>query len=194
MATYINIQTTNDVSVVKSVHRTAALAEAAVEKAKPEVWETVAEPVTDDVEPGWFYTAASGATPASVSFLGEPDHASDRRAELRELWRQQARDFSPLWGDEALYKRRIILNCSAASVDANLADDIRFGVLLEEALIPGVQWYVEHDTAAWTSYATGSASENYYSTLVNGTGVAHANMTLNLAADFNWIAWLWEIA
>ena len=201
MATYITIQTTNDVSVVKSVHPTAALAEAAVEKAKPEVWAAVDDPVTDDVEPGWYYTAAvmgpapELSKPASVSPDSARSFISDHRTELRELWRIAERAYSALWDNATVYGRWIEMNCRAAAVDANLSTASQLTVLLSEAQVAGDWWQVNHNATQWANVLVDDRSTwTYHWTDNEGIPNDRAAMALTDDTDFNWIAWLREDA
>ena len=192
MPTFITIEVSNGENVVRSVHPSAEAAATAVETAKPAVWTAVTDPVIDDVEPQWYYTAGDGRTQASVSPVSALPSVPDRRRELRVLWLRRESEFSALWGFGRVYAARVGKNCSAASVDDNLSDNDRFAILLAEAQIPGDQFFIQHDATTWTATFVGDGATKYYSTADDGTPTEESTVTLNPAADFNWVAWLRE--
>ena len=185
MATYIVIRTMDGVSIVRSVHPTAAEATAAAAK-DPDL-AAVGAVVSDDVEPGWHFTA-----PDRVSPTGAPDVAANRREILRGAWLAAERAYSPLWENATVYGRRIEMNCRAAAVASNLTS-ARYQTLLSEAQWPGALWQVRHNVSQWA----GVFPDDRDTWVYHWTGEAGAPndsslMELNKDAGFNWISWLRE--
>ena len=194
MATFITIETTDGVSVVRSVHPTT---EAAAANAVEKGWIAVADAVTDDVEPGWFYTAGDSAAeppvPARVSPTGAPDVASERRETLRLLWRRREADYSALWDNAVVYGRHIEMNCRAAAVDANLTTSSRYETLHAEARWAGSVWQVRHSASLWGTVLSDDRSTwVYHWTGEGGAPNDSSIITLNNDANFDWITWLRE--